>query len=57
VLVHPLRARRALLYAFSKALHDQAEHRAVQRIRVPAAETQPSRARPETPHPGVSVKA
>jgi len=37
-------------------MHEQPEQRAVQRIRVRAAESQASRAGPQTPHPSVSVK-
>jgi len=45
-----------LARALGKAVHEQPKQHAVQCICVRSAEALSTRARPQTPHPGVSVK-
>jgi hypothetical protein len=45
------------LCVLKEAVHKQTKRRAVQPIGVHPAEQVPSRTRPATPHPGVSVKS
>jgi hypothetical protein len=45
------------LRPLDETVHEQAERRALQRIGVRTAEPLPSRTRPATPHPNVSVKS